>query len=329
MESAAARNPVSAQSVGVARLETTDPDQMSEFIAPLIGDARFGKLHDLRGFEARMETISSGRIGFMMGRLRNTRLSCGAGPGGTHVHLTLRGAAEIDLGSGFSMFDERSAQAPVRRCRDQSFHLHSAATAFMVVSMDAGLLRETNIKQTGGRCVSASDRGGKLNLHSREGQIFSRLAHALFSDLHSGTTRNRCNVAVESELATQFLLSINQVGAPLDQCDKIASALAMQRVQDWIMGNLTEQITRAELCAISGLHVRTLTRGFRLKYHLSPMQFVRDRRLDAVRNALLAGTADEISVTRVAEDYGLYHLGRFSHDYRLRFHELPTATLKR
>ena len=54
----------------------------------------------------------------------------------------------------------------------------------------------------------------------------------------------------------------------------------------------------------------------------------RDRRLDAVRNALMAGTADEISVTRVAEDYGLYHLGRFSHDYRLRFHELPTRTLK-
>ena len=135
--------------------------------------------------------------------------------------------------------------------------------------------------------------------------------------------------ALESELATQFLLAANQAGAPLDGQDKVPNAVAIQRAQDWIMSNLAEQITRAELSAISGLRVRTLTRGFQFKYGVSPMQFVRDRRLDAVRNTLLAGPADEISVTRVAEDYGLYHFGRFSHDYRLRFHELPIRTLKR
>jgi AraC-like DNA-binding protein len=313
----------------MARLETTDPDQMSEFIAPLVGAARFGKLHDQRQFAARIEMVTSGRIGFMMGRLCNTRFSSEPALGGTHVHLTLSGAAEIDRGSGFSMFGERSADASVRGRGDQSFHLHSAATTFVVVSMDAGLLRETSIKQTGGRYVSASHRGGKLNLHSREGWTFLRLAHALFGDLHGGTMRDRQMAAVESEFATQFLLAANQAGAPLDGQDKAPNAVAIQRAQDWIMSNLAEQITRAELCAISGLHVRTLTRGFGLKYGVGPIQFVRDRRLDAVRNTLLAGTADEISVTRVAEDYGMYHLGRFSHDYRLRFHELPTRTLKR
>lgn len=313
----------------MARMETTDPDQMSEFIAPLVGDARFGKLHDQRPFAARMETVSLGRICFMMGRLCNIRLTCEAGFGRTHLHLTLRGAAEIDRGSGFFMFDERSAEAPVRRCRDQPFHLHSSETAFMVVSMDDGLLRETSIKQTGGRCVSAWDSGGELNLLTREGQTFSQLTYAFFNDLHGGANELPQKAAVESELATQFLLAMNQAGAPLDRHDKIANALAIQRTQDWIMSNLAEPITRAELCAISGLHVRTLTRGFQLKYGVSPMQFVRDRRLEAVRNTLLAGTADEISITRVAEDCGLYHLGRFSHAYRLRFHELPTATLKR
>ena len=164
---------------------------------------------------------------------------------------------------------------------------------------------------------------------SREGQTFLQLTHALFSDLHGGANARPQKAAAGRELAAQFLLAMNQSGTPLDRHDKIANAVAIQRTHDWIMSNLAEQITRAELCAISGLHVRTLTRGFRLKYGVSPMQFVRDRRLDAVRNTLLAGPADEISVTRVAEDYGLYHLGRFSHDYRLRFHELPTRTLTR
>ncbi|MGI9327045.1 MAG: helix-turn-helix domain-containing protein, partial [Pseudomonadales bacterium] len=70
-------------------------------------------------------------------------------------------------------------------------------------------------------------------------------------------------------------------------------------------------------------------RGMQLAHGVGPMQFVREVRLDAIRQALLCGRPEETSVTRIAEDFGLSHLGRFANAYQRRFCERPIDTLKR
>ena len=74
---------------------------------------------------------------------------------------------------------------------------------------------------------------------------------------------------------------------------------------------------------------RSIQAGFREDLGTTPIAFVRDRRLDAVRRVLLAALPrDGITVTDVATRWGFTHLGNFSMVYRQRFGESPSETLR-
>jgi Helix-turn-helix domain len=57
-----------------------------------------------------------------------------------------------------------------------------------------------------------------------------------------------------------------------------------------------------------------------------PMELLRDLRLDSARRELLRGQA---GVTDIAARSGFKHVGRFAIQYRVRYGESPSATLRR
>lgn len=84
----------------------------------------------------------------------------------------------------------------------------------------------------------------------------------------------------------------------------------------------------ADLAAETGASARTLQHGFRKHRGMSITEFIHARRLERAREALLHANADT-RVTDVALDAGYAHLGRFAAEYRQRFGEAPSVTLKR
>jgi transcriptional regulator GlxA family with amidase domain len=67
--------------------------------------------------------------------------------------------------------------------------------------------------------------------------------------------------------------------------------------------------------------------AFRLVYGCSPRRFLREQRLQAVREELrTAGPG--VTVTQIATRHGFVELGRFSGQYRKAFGENPSATLR-
>lgn len=74
---------------------------------------------------------------------------------------------------------------------------------------------------------------------------------------------------------------------------------------------------------------RSIQAGFREDLDTTPVAYIRDRRLDAVRRALLEAIPGEgVTVTEVAVRWGFSHLGNFSMVYRQRFGESPSTTLR-
>lgn len=101
----------------------------------------------------------------------------------------------------------------------------------------------------------------------------------------------------------------------------------VKRASDLIEGRPDEPLTVLTLC--EELHVSrgTLQRAFLQAYGISPLAFLRLRRLHGARRALQAGRSTGASVASVAMAWGFFHLSRFSQAYFLQFGELPSVTL--
>ncbi|MET8318531.1 AraC family transcriptional regulator [Micromonospora sp. NPDC005189] len=90
----------------------------------------------------------------------------------------------------------------------------------------------------------------------------------------------------------------------------------------------SEALTVGDIAEALRVSVRTLQDCFRRELQTSPTAYLRTCRLDAVHRALRAGDPG-VSVTSVAVQHGFVHLGRFATDYRTRYGEAPSTTLRR
>jgi AraC-like DNA-binding protein len=86
--------------------------------------------------------------------------------------------------------------------------------------------------------------------------------------------------------------------------------------------------TVGELAAAVSLSVRSVHEGFRRCLGTTPMAYLRQVRLEKVREELLAASPDTVGVTEVATRWGFVHLGRFAAAYCAAFSERPSDTLR-
>jgi AraC-like DNA-binding protein len=95
-----------------------------------------------------------------------------------------------------------------------------------------------------------------------------------------------------------------------------------------IQDHHSESLTVGDIAEALGVGVRTLQQCFRRELDSTPMAYVRACRLDTAHRELRAAES-RTSVTAVALRHGFVHMGRFASEYRARFGESPSATLRR
>ncbi len=100
----------------------------------------------------------------------------------------------------------------------------------------------------------------------------------------------------------------------------------VKRSEEYILDHAHETLTVEQLADQAGVSVRTLFSGFREFRGTSPMAFLREVRMQRVHESLRHEESE--SVTDIALKWGFTHLGRFSQEYRKRYGELPSATLR-
>jgi AraC-like DNA-binding protein len=132
----------------------------------------------------------------------------------------------------------------------------------------------------------------------------------------------------------QSLLYALILGQPSNYLDALHAPIAsaaprsVKRAEDYVRSHVDEPITLLDMAQAAGVSPRALQEAFKRFRGTSPMQYLRDQRLDHVQ-ADLAGRAQGETVTNIAYKWGFTQLGRFARDYRRRFGEAPSQTLKR
>jgi AraC-like DNA-binding protein len=134
----------------------------------------------------------------------------------------------------------------------------------------------------------------------------------------------------ERLLFSQLLLGQpNNYSAALQRIPSAAAPRVIRNAVDIIEGHAAEPLTVEDVAEAVGIGVRALQQGFRRYLDTTPMNYLRDVRFRRVRAELAASDPNTTSVTDIAVQWGFYHGGRFAVQYRERFGEVPSATLRR
>ncbi|WP_272429004.1 AraC family transcriptional regulator [Polyangium jinanense] len=108
---------------------------------------------------------------------------------------------------------------------------------------------------------------------------------------------------------------------------RVAPAV-VRRAEEYIAAHAGEAIRLSDIVAAAGAPARSLQAAFRAARGMTPMEFLKIRRLEQARHMLLA-PQPETTVSGVAAVMGFRNAGRFSVEYRKCFQESPSETLTR
>jgi AraC-like DNA-binding protein len=311
------------------QLMTSDPDEMTavvDLILPTIsiGGRKTGK------FSADIDAVRLSDVSMM--RISTQNIAVISEPGGKQTTLTipLAGHFEVEQSGRCDSFGGQNANV---HNLDRKLDLSSADFSVLVVNVENSLLATTAARIGRGNEQPWTHDQGHVSLTGANGARVWRSAYSLWSAARKKHRAPVSPLAVAEQQAEVVDAMLHVVGADQGpqptQLDQRRNAAALGRIEDWITAHLAQPITRADLCDVSGLSARALTRAFAKRHGRGPLQFVRDRRVEAAQRILFGSTPGETTVTQVAMDMGFLHLGRFATDYRARFGESPSDTLSK
>ena len=103
----------------------------------------------------------------------------------------------------------------------------------------------------------------------------------------------------------------------------------VKRAEAFMRDRLAEPINLTDLCQELNKSQRSLYYAFQEYFGLPPMEYLKILRLHSVRRALKSAFPGASNVTKIAENFGFWHMGQFSVDYKKMFGESPSTTFRR
>jgi AraC-like DNA-binding protein len=133
---------------------------------------------------------------------------------------------------------------------------------------------------------------------------------------------------VERSLLEEFMGTL-RFGHPVPLPKRrIAGRLMhLRQARDFIKASAHKSIRLEDVGNALGMSARGVEVLFRSSLGIGPNAFIRHQRLHGVRRALLAAEPEPGVVKELALQWGFWHMGHFSKNYRTLFGECPTSTL--
>jgi AraC-like DNA-binding protein len=129
-------------------------------------------------------------------------------------------------------------------------------------------------------------------------------------------------------VAQEMVSAANDAETVVKRRSPTVSTRVVLGAEAYLNAHVDRPIYTDELCRVLGVSPATLGEAFHSALGISPHRYLKLRRLNMVRAALLRQErASQLLVKSVALAHGFWHLGQFSRDYRDHFGEAPSKTL--
>jgi AraC family ethanolamine operon transcriptional activator len=100
----------------------------------------------------------------------------------------------------------------------------------------------------------------------------------------------------------------------------------VRQVEQFMWDNVEETLTLERICASTNCRARSLIYSFKEWFGVGPITYLKILRLNAVHRRLKE-TRGDVRIFDVATDFGFWHMGHFSTNYKRMFGVTPTQTI--
>ncbi|MCU4641126.1 AraC-like ligand-binding domain-containing protein [Acinetobacter courvalinii] len=132
---------------------------------------------------------------------------------------------------------------------------------------------------------------------------------------------------------TQYLIELILLKIPNNYSEQLNAQRQqlvpgyIKKAQQYIQDNLHQAISLATLSQYCEVSIRSLQKGFSQYLQQTPVEYIREQRLERVHSALQQAVEHQ-TVTDILLEHGIQSFGHFSTLYKKRFGCLPSHTLK-
>lgn len=308
------------------QLQSTDLSQVQNHVASVLCTHQL-LLHDKhQKLNTELSYRPSKRLGF--GRLRY-----GAA---VHIHpeplqdfyllqIPLTGHEKIQLANKEFNYD---ASAASMLNPDQEFQMqHSDQADKLFIRICKSSLEQFFEKHYQRSLVNSLCFSPLQSLQQGAGLSLWHLIQWQFSEASTGILFD--SSAATERLEDTFFATLLDVWSH-DQHTTTLKAVTPQRIKqakDYIFEHLATPLTVSLIAEAVGISHRSLYNGFNQFVGSSPMQFVKQQRLDLVHRQLQRADPQHQSVTTIALQAGFNHLSQFAMDYQRVYGVRPSVTL--
>ncbi|MFE0132158.1 AraC family transcriptional regulator [Streptomyces sp. NPDC059037] len=275
-----------------------------------------------------------------LGELTLGELSCGADVrmrlgelGSYHVNILLGGQMHFRQGAAAGTVATAERAGVFQPVGDTVVERWTGDCRILAVKMDRDAL-ERRLEQLLGRSFRTPlTFAPELDTTRGPGRSWARLVTTVVADLRDDPDTLMASPLVaaplqEAVLNGMLLAADHPFRAELAAPAQRLRPAPVKRAMDAVQQRPDHPFTPAGLAAEARVGVRWLQEAFRRYVGMSPMAYVRDVRLNRVHHELRAAEPGAVNVSDVAHRWGFSHLGRFAEQYRARFGELPSQTLR-
>ncbi|MCA1367292.1 helix-turn-helix domain-containing protein [Bradyrhizobium sp. BRP14] len=312
------------------RIVKADADEMSEHYAKTLAPAKVEPL--TRGGRILVEDrhFSLGPFSIWAGKCHSGMKVTFSQPSDVFVlYLPLSNAMEIDIGRSRLTSDPGTAlianmsQFDKLTLHENRGHIGVAFERSAMVSqlsemLDAPVLH--NIE------LSAA-----LETASVAGSRLAALGHLLW-DCFDVESDDRVSAIAADHLFRAAMAMIleavpHNYSERLKQPASPAIPRNLKRAIEYMVANISQPMSVAEIAREAGTSVRALQTAFQQFKDTTPLSFLRQMRLEGVRRTL-ADETNELSIAQAARAWGFTHMGRFSAVYHDAFGQSPSETTR-
>ncbi|RUR00951.1 helix-turn-helix transcriptional regulator [Labedella endophytica] len=307
------------------RLVTNDRDEGSVFMRGVFPGVSLGAPEDDEPFELGLSVVGEPRVSVVSLSVSGQARGVGSVPEVVAIGRVRGGR----FGLSYGRHDVDTSLPYIRRPGESEMRMDDARLDLVV--LDPSAFRD----------AAVAYRGSDLGLAPRGGTSTAPRSRAVGAAWHAAANRLVATAADEEAFASDlvrdrlFDVTVRTVLEAFPIADdpssvdtEVLAPQAVARAAAYIDEHVCEHVSLADIAGAARLSVRGVQYAFRRALGVTPLAYLRERRLDAVRIELIASDPAVVSVAEVARRWGFAHLSRFAESYRGRFGEYPSSTIR-